>query len=231
MKKMGKILTKDRIVIPGTVIAEGMDYLPSKFTFREGEKIISSVSGILKIDGRVINVVPLSGPYMPKAGDMVIGKVSDITFSGWQIDIGAPYNANLSLKDASSDYIERGADLSKIYTFDDLVFAKVTKVVGTKIIDLSMVGPGLRKLGPGKIVKISPSKVPRVIGKQGSMITMIKEQTGCNIYVGQNGLVWINGNNPEDELKAEKAVLKVEEESHIEGLTDKMESYLKNGNK
>ena len=51
---MGQILTKDKIVIPGQVIAEGMDYLPSNGTVREGEKIISVTTGLLKVDGRML---------------------------------------------------------------------------------------------------------------------------------------------------------------------------------
>jgi exosome complex component RRP4 len=223
---MGQILTKDKIVTPGQILAEGMDYLPSKGTIRDGENIVSTVIGLLKVDGRVVNVIPLNGPYIPKDGDMVIGKIKDIGFSGWHVDIGSAYNANLSLKDATSEYIERDADLTQFYTFEELIFAKVTKVVRSKIIDLTMRAPGLRKLEPGRILNITSVKVPRVIGKQGSMISLIKDKTKCNIIVGQNGKVWIKGENVEDEIKAEQAILKIEEEAHTEGLTEKIEKFL-----
>lgn len=223
---MGQILTKDRIVVPGQVIAEGMDYLPANGTVREGEKIVSTYNGILKVDGRVINVIPLSSPYVPKEGDSVIGKVVDITFGGWQVDIGSAYPANLSLKDATSEFIERGADLTRFYNFDDIIFVQITKVVRSKIVDLTMRGPGYRKLGTGRIITINSAKVPRVIGKQGSMISLIKEKTNTNINVGQNGKVWIKGEKIEDELKAEEAIRKIEEEGHIEGLTQKIEKFL-----
>ena len=223
---MGQILTKDRIVIPGQVIAEGMDYLPSNGTVREGEKIVSVTTGILKVDGRLINVVSLAGPYIPKIGDSVIGPVVDITLHGWLIEIGSAYPAGLSLKDATQEYIERGADLTRYYNFGDLVFAKITNVVRGKIIDLTMRDPGLRKLEAGRIVEVNTAKVPRVIGKQGSMIGMIKEKTKCNILIGQNGKAWIKGENQADEIKAEEAILKIAKEGHIEGLTEKIEKFL-----
>ena len=85
--------------------------------------------------------------------------------------------------------------------------------------------PGLHKITGGRVIKINCQKVPRVIGKQASMINMIKEKTGCEITVGQNGLIWIKG-TPEGELKAEKAVKLIEEKSHLEGLTDKVQKFL-----
>jgi len=78
----------------------------------------------------------------------------------------------------------------------------------------------------GKIIDVTPSKVPRIIGKQGSMIKMIKEGTGCNIVVGQNGKVWIKGERIEDEVKATEVILKIEQESHTQGLTDTIKSIL-----
>ena len=53
----------------------------------------------------------------------------------------------------------------------------------------------------------------------------MKKKTACEITVGQNGLVWITG-TPEGEFLAEKAIKLVEEKSHLEGLTDKIEKFL-----
>jgi len=80
-----------------------------------------------------------------------------------------------------------------------------------------------RKLRGGRIIKIAPSKVPRVIGKKGTMVRQIKNKTETKIIVGQNGLVWIKGENPN---LAARAVKKVEEEAHLSGLTDKIDEWL-----
>ena len=224
---MGKINVKDKdIVVPGEELAEGMDYLPAAGTYRDGDKIIASQVGMVNINGRLVKLTPLSGKYIPKAGDTVIGRVTNMSFSSWFIDVGYAYEGVMSLKDATSEYIDRGADLSRYYDFGDYVICKVLKVNRSMAIDLSMKGPGLRKIKGGKIIHITPSKVPRVIGKQGSMINMIKEKTGCRISVGQNGLVWIQGDDPKKEMIATKAIDEIEKKSHTNGLTDEITKFL-----
>jgi len=224
---MGKLNTKDKdIVVPGEELAEGMDHLPAAGTYRDGDKIIASQVGVVNISGRLINIIPLSGRYIPKAGDTVIVQVKNVSFSNWFIDVGYAYEGVMSLKDATSDYIDRGADLSKYYDFGDHVVCKIIKVSRSMAIDLSMKGPGLRTLKGGKMVNITPSKVPRVIGKQGSMINLIKEKTGCNISVGQNGIIWIQGDDPKKEMLATKAIEEIEKKAHVSGLTDKITKFL-----
>lgn len=224
---MGKVLVKNReIVIPGEVVAEGMDFLPTKGIFREGEKLIASQIGSINVDGRLVKLIPLTGSYQPKRNDFVIGKIVNIGFNGWTIDIGHSNLAMMNLKDASNDYIERGADLRQYYDFGDIVVAKILKVTESNLMDLTMKGPGLMKLIGGIIIDIDPTKVPRVIGKQGSMISLIKNKTGCRVTVGQNGKVWIKGDDPQKEKKAIEAVEFVEKNAHIEGLTGKMEKFL-----
>src|SRR3989338_85932 len=224
---MGELKIKDKqIVVPGEVLAEGMDYLPSAGTYRNENDILSNQIGLASVSGRVIKVIPLTGKYKPKRNDIVIGEVVNILMSGWIVDIGGPYSAMLTLKDASSSYIERGADLSQFYTYGDIIASEIVSVSKTKLIDLSMKGPGLKKLKGGRLIDVTSSKVPRIIGREGSMITMIKDSTKCRITVGQNGKVWISGNNVQDETKAVEAIIMVENESHSEGLTDKVKAFL-----
>ena len=224
---MSEIKINEReIVVPGEIIATGLDYLPAGFVFREGDNLISSRLGLVSINGRFIKVVPLTGDYIPKRGDLIIGKVVDIGINGWRIDMGWSCEANLSLKDATSEFIEKGSDLTKYFDYGDYIMAEIYNVIGSKLIDLTMKGPGLRKLGPGRVIHVNSAKVPRIIGKQGSMISMIKDATGCRISVGQNGTVWISGTEPEKELTAIKAIEKIEAESHIQGLTDRVKEFL-----
>ena len=68
------------------------------------------------------------------------------------------------------------------------------------------------------MAKISPAKVPRLIGKKGSMIKSIEAGTHCRMLIGQNGIVIIVG-AVEDSMKAAKAVSLVEEEAHSADLT------------
>jgi len=224
---MSKLLTKDKeIAVPGENLAEGMDYLPGQGTYREGDKIISSILGLVSIDGRAIKLIPLSGAYMPKRGDTIIGKIEDVLMTGWRLETGSAYSAVMNMKDATSEFIPRGSDLKKFFDFGEYIVCKITNVTSQKLVDITMRGPGLRKLKGGRIIKVNTYKVPRVIGKKGSMISMVKQATGCNIIVGQNGLIWLLGEDPKMELLAVETIKMIEEKSHISGLTDKIKAHL-----
>jgi len=224
---MSKLNVQERdIVVPGEILAEGMDYLPSGDVFRDGDKLISEKVGLVNISGRIIKVIALNGKYLPKRGDLVIGKVVDIGLFGWRVDFGWAYEANISLRDVS-EYIntERDNELTKYYNIGDYVVAQVVNVTSQKLIDISMKGPGLHRLKGGRIIEVSPHKVPRIIGKQGSMVSMLKQASGCRITVGQNGLVWIQG-EPDKELLVENTIRKIEKESHLSGLTENIKIFL-----
>ncbi len=223
---MGLIVQDKAIVVPGEMLAEGMDYLPADNAFRENDKVISIRLGLVNIDGRAIKVIPLAGTYLPKVGDQVICKVEDISYSGWRVSTNTAYTAMLSMKEASARYIERGADLSRLFAIGDYVIAEIINVTSQNLIDISMKAPRLKKLTGGRILEISPCKVPRLIGRKGSMVSMIKDATGCEIVVGQNGLVWIRG-EPDSELIAVQTIEYVQQNAHKSGLTEQVEAFLK----
>ena len=215
---------KREIAIPGEKIISGKDYLPGDGTRREGEDIVVSRFGLIDISGRFVRIIPLSGAYMPRIGNIIIGRVADITFNGWVIDIKAPYLAFLSLSECPR--FIRG-DLSEYHDIGDMICCKVTNVK-SKGVDLTIEGRGLGKLEGGMIIEINSNKVPRIIGKDGSMINLIKQETNCEIVVGQNGIVWVSGDKIEDELKAKEVILFIVSKSFVEGLTDMVKEYLEN---
>ena len=143
---MSNILVKERnIVIPGEILAEGMDYLPGDNTYRENDKIHAKALGLVSVAGRVLKITPLAGPYVLKEGDKVIGRVIDILMSGWRIETGTPYAAVMNVRDASTRFIKKGEDLSGILSIGDYVFVRVTNVTSQNLIDVTMKEPGLHK--------------------------------------------------------------------------------------
>ncbi len=229
---MGKIFVNRReIVVPGEKLGSGMDILPSSGTIREGEDIYACKYGMVEIkDNRIIKIIPLSGVYLPSKDDMVIGKIVDIGFAGWQVDIGSAYSANLPVGEVVEERVDLlKADLSRYLDIGDIIYAKIINVTKAKVVQLSLKENGCRKLIGGRIIKITSSKVPRVIGRKGSMIKMIKELTRCNIIVGQNGYIWIKG-EPSSEFNAVRAIYTIERESHLSGLTDKIKQMLEGDN-
>jgi len=221
-----KLLAQEKdVVVPGETLAIGMDYLPSQGTYRKNDKIFANQTGLLVVEGKVLKTIPLAGVYLPKRGDVIIGKVIDILMTGWRFNTNSPYSAVLPLKDATFDYIKKGADLTTYFDLDEYVLCKIFQVTSQNLVDVSMKGPGLRKLKGGQILKVNAMKVPRIVGKRGSMVSMIKQATGCDVCVGQNGLVWIKG-EPSQEALAIEAIRKIEREAHVAGLTERMKLFL-----
>tara|TARA_B100001971_G_scaffold208303_1_gene229945 strand:+ start:1624 stop:2286 length:663 start_codon:yes stop_codon:yes gene_type:complete len=215
-------MTERKIVIPGEIIVSGDKYLPGEGTEKKDNDIIAIIYGLSEETRGLVKVIPLSGVYHPRRGNVVIGKVENVTFNGWVIDITAPNNAFLSLTEVPR-YINKDG-LEEVMDIGDMVVAKIWNI-NKRGIDLSIKSRGFGKIEEGMIIKINPNKVPRVIGKEGSMVNLIKNETGCNITVGQNGLIWISGDKIENELLAKKAVIFVTEKSFIEGLTDKLKEW------
>ncbi|MEM2115634.1 MAG: exosome complex RNA-binding protein Rrp4 [Candidatus Woesearchaeota archaeon] len=216
-----------KLVVPGTLIADGLDYVPSSGTYRQGDKIYSSKLGLLSISKNVIKIVPLAGKYFPKEGDVVIGKVIDIVPRGWLVDINSPYEAMLALKDMTNDYVAKDEDLSRYLAIGDYILVKIIRVSPTFLIDLSMKDENyeLKKLVGGRIIKFNTQKIPRLIGKQGSMIKTIKKYLALNFYIGLNGLVWMQG-SVKEELIFLKIIEMVDKYSHTSGLTERVDKFL-----
>ncbi|MFH1307397.1 MAG: exosome complex RNA-binding protein Rrp4 [archaeon] len=215
--------SKRELVVPGEVIKTGDDFLPGDGTRREKDKILASKFGLAEVNGRLVRIIPLSGIYMPRRGNVVIGRITDVTFNGWLIDINSPYNSFLPVSECPR-YINKN-DLTEHFNFGEILACKVSSVKHRGI-DLTIKGRGLGKLEEGILIHINSNKIPRVIGKEGSMIRMIKEATNCDIIAGQNGSIWIKGSKLEDELLAKKAIIFITQKSFIEGLTDKVKAFL-----
>lgn len=210
-----------KLVLPGDELGEGRS---GHGAYKDDGKVCSKVVGVVDKKDDLIFVMPLSGIYDPKSGDGVIGRVSDVTFSKWIIDINAPYDAVLPLSEATEEFVDLSkTDLTSYYSFGDLVFGKISNVTNSKSVQLTMKDRQCRKLRGGRIINVTPSKVPRIIGRKGSMVEMIKDKTGTQIVVGQNGVVWVKGRN---RALAVEAILEVERRSQEEGLTDSISDML-----
>ena len=215
-------VSKRTIVVPGEIIVEGDDYLPGEGARREGEKVVASRFGLGEIAGRVVKVIPMSGAYVPRRNNVVLGRVTDITFNGWLLDLDCPGSGFLPI--AESPRFINQHEMDQFLAIGDIAAVKIWSIKGRGI-DLTLKGKGLGKLEGGFIFRINASRVPRIIGREGSMINLIKDNTHCQITVGQNGWVWISGESTKDELRARKAVEYIANNVQITGLTDHMEEW------
>ncbi len=212
---------KREIVLPGELIGEGLRL--GAGVYNEGKQVYASVFGIKSIRGDYANVIPLSGRYIPKIHDCIIGIITEAGPSSWLVDINSPYPALLHVSE--SPWRVNFGETEKFLCIRDTVLIKVSGVDEIKHINVTMKDIGLMKLTGGQIINVSPSRVPRIVGRAGSMISLIKRKTNCKIFVGQNGRIWIDG-KPDMVKKAIGAIGKIEKEAHTFGLTDAISKYL-----
>lgn len=227
VKIMPTFFEKKQLVTPGELLAEG-DYLPGENSYMEENKIYAQRIGLVDLDIKKVNVVALRAFYLPKVGDIVIGTVVEVGFNGWTIDIKSPYQAILRASDVlSRQFKPQNDELSQVLNSGDLIVAKIASYDRAHDPQLTVGEPGLGKITRGQIFQVTPTKIPRVIGRKGSMISMIKQETDCQIILGLNGVILVTGKTPEDEELAINAIRKIEQESHTSGLTDRITQLLK----
>ncbi len=215
-----------KYVIPGDVITTG-PFRPEQNVILEGNKIISTTIGISEIYDDSAKVISLTGKYLPKINDLVIGKVISHTSLSWELDINSCYVGFLPASDVfGRDFSAHADELTTKLKAGDLVAARVANFDRTRDPLITIADRDLGKIESGDLIKISPSKVPRLIGKRGTMIQTIETATNAVITIGQNGWVVVSCENPEGLLKAKKAIQMVNEHAHVANLTDQVKEML-----
>jgi exosome complex component RRP4 len=212
-------------VIPGDVIARG-NHRYGPYVEKRGDEYIALRVGLAEVGRDGVKLNPLTGPYIPRADDDVIGKVVDINGFGWVVDINSCFDGFLPASFVfGREFSPSTHDLSSKFKVGDMIGARIESFERSRDPQLSIRGHGYGKIDSGEIIKISPTKVPRLIGKRGAMINLISEKTGCDVRVGQNGIVVVNG-PPDGIVKTVMAVRMVEEEAHAADLMAKVDAYL-----
>jgi exosome complex component RRP4 len=210
------------IVLPGDTVGDKRS-LPGPGTKRLGDRLVAVHAGLLQSQGEKVSILPMSGRYEPRPGDQVIGVITEANPGNWIVDIRAPWLAPLHVSEVpwrvdfgeTTSYLKAG----------DAILCKVLFVDDQKKVQVTLKDRNLAKLEGGEILDISPVKVARVIGKNGSMLNLIKEYVECWLQVGQNGRIWVNG-EPKEVLLAKEAIETISREAHLPGLTEKVKELL-----
>ena len=217
---------KRRYVIPGDVITTG-PYRPEQNVILEGDKIMSTIIGISEIYDDSVKVIPLTGIYVPKNNDLVIGKIVSHSSLSWAVDINSLYPGMLPASDVFGRNFQASSDdMNSKLKKGDLIVARIGNFDRSRDPLITLGDRELGKIESGELVRISPSKIPRLIGKQGTMIQIIETATNATITIGQNGWVVVSCETPDGLSKAIKAIKMVEKQAHIANLTDRIKSML-----
>ncbi|HOD89837.1 MAG TPA: RNA-binding protein [archaeon] len=200
-----------KIVVPGEFLTDLRKKMGPN-VYQENGKIYSSVVGILSETEDSVSVIALNGSYINKQGDGVIGIVKSETPNGYFLEYNSPYEL----------YIPKNA-ITKELKIGDIIFARIKEITSYDSVEID----NINVLPKGNIYVTSCVKVPRLIGKNNSMIDMLKQYTQSNIVIGKNGLIWYTSKKPE---LLEKAFQLIINNSQKSNLTDNIKKFLENTN-
>jgi exosome complex component RRP4 len=217
---------KRKYVVPGDKIVDG-NLRPLMNVINTGSSITATRIGIAEVGRDGVKVIPLSGVYIPRANDIIIGKVIDHSSLSWEVDINSCFYAHLPAQDVfGRDFSPARDDMSRQLSIGDVITARIIAFDRTRDPMLTIQDKDLGKVPRGELLKISATRVPRLIGKRGSMIQTIEQATQTRILIGQNGIVVVTGRNQEGVKLAVRAIRMVEEEAHTVNLTQRVKVLL-----
>lgn len=197
-----------RIVVPGELITD-KNVKTGENVFIKGNCIYSSVLGILNESDDFVNVVPLNGPYTPVVNDAIVCIIKNVTNNGYIIDINS-----------HSDCFLPKSLVTKELSAGQMLLARVKEVDGADVAELD----NINILPLANIIAVPSVKVPRIIGKNNSMLNVLKKYTQSNIIVGRNGWIWCTSKNL---ALLENAINMIVNNSQKSNLTNTVEEYLK----
>jgi len=219
-------MSENQIVLPGDVIVTG-DYRPEQNVILEGNRLVSTAIGFSEIKDDLVTVTPLTGLYTPKTDDLVIGKIVSHNALSWEVDINSYYPGILTASDIfGKDYSPSRDDLSLKLKTGDIILARIANVNSRDPL-ITIIGENLGKIDSGELIKISPTKIPRLTG---SVIQTIEASTNATITVGQNGLIILKCDNSTGLKKAIASIKMIGMAQYDANLEQKIQKFLDENN-
>ena len=219
-------MSENQFVLPGDVIVTG-DYRPEQNVILEGNRLMSTATGFSEIKDDLVTVTPLTGLYTPKTDDLVIGKIVSHNALSWEVDINSYYSGILTASDIfGKDYSPSRDDLSLKLKTGDIILARIANVNSRDPL-ITITGENLGKIDSGELIKISPTKIPRLTG---SVIQTIEASTNATITVGQNGLIILKCDNSTGLKKSIASIKMIGMAQHDANLEEKIQKFLDENN-
>lgn len=159
-------------------------------------EIVAAINGHIEVTDRVVSVKGMLPRYQPEIGDVVVGRVLEVTGNKWMVDVNSTQTAIMLLSNVTEPggmlrRRGRGDELGMRQLFDqeDLVVAEVQRISADGVVSLHTRAADKYGLlsGFGTLVHVRPSLVKRA---KHQFVTL--SQHGVQLVVGMNGNIWVS---------------------------------------
>lgn len=188
------------IALPGIPIYKGQAQRIDEKIIKDFRGYVASLVGVAQISNKTIDLIPYKDIYRPVKGDYIVGVVVGYAPNGWFIDIGSYVKAFLPAADVLNKRFDpRKDELSKYFKIGDILGLYVSEVrrLGNLLVTVKDVKKAkdkkLGRLSDYYIIKVWSTKLPRIIGKKGSMVKLLKEKLNGDLIIAQNGVILYKG--------------------------------------
>nr|CAG4641852.1 EOG090X09DD [Eurycercus lamellatus] len=187
------------LVTPGSIITRETGFMRGHGTYMQDDCLFSSMAGVVERVNQLISVRPLKSRYHGEIGDVVIGRVTEVTQKKWKLDTNARLDSVLLLQSVNlpgGELRKRSAEdelaMRQYLKEGDLVSAEVQNIYSDGALSLHTRSLKYGKLSQGCLLKVSPS----LIRRQKTHFHNLP--CGASVILGTNGFVWICPTNYEE---------------------------------
>mmetsp|Transcript_14079 Transcript_14079/g.56648 ORF Transcript_14079/g.56648 Transcript_14079/m.56648 type:complete len:305 (-) Transcript_14079:1294-2208(-) len=189
-------------VVAGDQIHVEPGFVRGHGTLAESGLLIATVGGVVDRVNKLVSVRPLVSRYTPEIGDVVIGRVVEVSQNRWKLDVDARQEAVLML---SAMNLPGGVQRRRTYEDElnmrslikegDLISAEVQELKQDGGIALHTRSMKYGRLSEGQLVRVKSALIKR----QKKRFQILP----CEIHAifGNNGYIWLSEEEPRKELE------------------------------
>ena len=194
-----KVSSPSHFVSPGENI-DGIDvrddFLKGHGTQVSEGYLRATVSGVVERVNKLVSVKTFMAKYTPEAGDVVIGRITEISGKRWKVDINSRLEAILQLSSVnlpSGQQRRRNEadelNMSALFDSSDVISAEVQSIFQDGTANLHARSHKYGKLSQGVLIEICPALVKRL--PQHFHALEVSSETYVEVLLGCNGFIWV----------------------------------------
>ncbi|KAJ3115236.1 Exosome complex component RRP4 [Nowakowskiella sp. JEL0407] len=181
------------IVSPGQTISNDSAFMRGHGTYDENSELVASVAGVIERVNKLVVVKPLRSRYIGEIGDVVVGRVTELSMKIWKVDINARHEAVLLLSSinlpggvqrrrSESDELQ----MREYFQEGHLLSAEIQNFVGDGVASLHTRNIKYGKLRNGSLVVVPSALIKRSKSHFASL------PCGVDVVLGLNGYIWVS---------------------------------------